>query len=200
MPTDRRVVALTFDAGASGAGLQRILDVLAAENVRATFFPTGAFAAANPAGIASISNQGHRLGNHSQTHPYFTSLSDTQIRAEIATAEQSIASAGGNPKPFFRFPFGDRDARSIAAVNGAGYLAVRWTVDTLGWQGTSGGRSIQTVVDRVQTTAQPGQIVLMHVGAHPSDGSTLDADALPQIITWLRGQGYGFVTLDELLW
>jgi peptidoglycan/xylan/chitin deacetylase (PgdA/CDA1 family) len=43
----------------------------------------------------------------------------------------------------------------------------------------------------------PGEIVLMHVGSNPNDGSTLDAQALPRIITELRNRGYGFVTLDE---
>jgi peptidoglycan/xylan/chitin deacetylase (PgdA/CDA1 family) len=52
---------------------------------------------------------------------------------------------------------------------------------------------------RLQQTAQPGEIVLMHVGSHPDDGSTLDADALPEIIAQLRAAGYAFVTLDVLL-
>jgi peptidoglycan/xylan/chitin deacetylase (PgdA/CDA1 family) len=51
----------------------------------------------------------------------------------------------------------------------------------------------------VLATLQPGQIVLMHVGANPDDGSTLDAAALPTLIAELRDRGYGFVTLDALL-
>jgi peptidoglycan/xylan/chitin deacetylase (PgdA/CDA1 family) len=72
-------------------------------------------------------------------------------------------------------------------------------VDTLGWQGTSGGITAGIVLQRVLDTLTPGQIVLMHLGAHPTDGSTLDADALPQIIDELRARGYSFVTLDALL-
>ena len=62
------------------------------------------------------------------------------------------------------------------------------------------GRAVQsTVVSRVLSTAKAGQIVLMHVGAHPKDDSTLDADALPRIIDQLRARGYGFVTLEAVL-
>jgi peptidoglycan/xylan/chitin deacetylase (PgdA/CDA1 family) len=84
-------------------------------------------------------------------------------------------------------------------VNDAGYVAVRWTVDTLGWQGTSGGASASSVRRRVLDSARPGEIVLMHLGANPDDGTTLDAQALPDVIESLRDLGYGFVTLDALL-
>jgi peptidoglycan-N-acetylglucosamine deacetylase len=78
-------------------------------------------------------------------------------------------------------------------------VAVRWTVDTLGWKGTSGGASVQSVADRVQAGLQPGEIVLMHIRSNPDDGTTLDADAPPQVIDRIRTAGYGFATLDSLL-
>jgi peptidoglycan/xylan/chitin deacetylase (PgdA/CDA1 family) len=133
------------------------------------------------------------------THPGFTGLSDAGIAAEIQGAQQAILAAGADPAPLFRFPFGERDARTIAAVNNLGYVPVRWTVDTLGWKGTSGGINAQQVADRVLAALRPGEIVLMHIGSNPDDGSTLDADALPHIIDRVRQAGYGFVTLDSLL-
>jgi peptidoglycan-N-acetylglucosamine deacetylase len=200
IPTSQRVVALTFDAGANPDAVHSILATLAAERVTATFFLTGDFVQRFPAESRAIVQAGHRLGNHSATHPHFTALSTSGIRAEVRDAEADIRDrAGGDPRPLFRFPYGDRDARTIATVNDLGYVAVRWTVDTLGWQGTSGGRSAGEVTRRVLDTAQPGQIVLMHVGSHPADGSMLDAEALPDVIQGLRAKGYGFVTLDALL-
>ncbi len=193
------VVALTFDAGANSAGLPGILQTLAANGVPGTFFLTGSWASANPAGVGSIVAGGHRLGNHSMTHTDFPGLPDAAIADELLRAQQAIQSAGGDPRPLFRFPFGARDARTIATVNRLGYLPVRWTVDTLGWKGTSGGMSAQLVADRVMGQLQPGEIVLMHVGSNPDDGSTLDADALSQIITRIRQAGYGFTNLEVLL-
>ena len=58
---------------------------------------------------------------------------------------------------------------------------------------------MSTVVGRVLAAATPGEIVLMHVGANPDDGSTLDAAALPQVISGLRAKGYSFVTLEAAL-
>jgi peptidoglycan/xylan/chitin deacetylase (PgdA/CDA1 family) len=199
IPGGRLVVALTFDAGANSAGLPKILSALAAKGVTGTFFLTGNWAATNPGGVGQIVAAGHRVANHSMTHPGFTSLSDELIGQQVRGAEQAISAAGADPRPFFRFPYGERDPRTIAAVNDLGYVAVRWTVDTLGWKGTSGGIGTQTVTARVLDGLQPGEIVLMHIGSNPDDGSTLDADALPQVIDGISAAGYRFVTLDELL-
>jgi peptidoglycan/xylan/chitin deacetylase (PgdA/CDA1 family) len=200
IPTSRRIVALTFDAGANADGVAPILAVLASERVSGTFFLTGDFVRMFPQASRSIVAAGHRLANHSVNHPHFPALSDAEIRDQLRGAQQEIrATAGADPRPLFRFPFGDRDARTIGAVNDHGYVAVRWTVDTLGWQGTRAGRTAAEVTSRVLDTARPGQIVLMHVGSHPTDRSTLDADALPAVIAGLRELGYQFVTLDALL-
>jgi peptidoglycan/xylan/chitin deacetylase (PgdA/CDA1 family) len=199
IPTSQKLVALTFDAGANSAGLPSILATLRAQRVSATFFLTGQWAAGNPAQVQSIRAAGHRIGNHSMNHPYFTRLSTAQIGEQLAGAQQAIQAAGADPRPLFRFPYGDRDPRTIAAVNDLGYLPVRWTVDTLGWKGTSGGMSVQAVSDRAVGALQPGAIVLMHIGSNPDDGTTLDADALPNLIDRMRGAGYSFVTLDSLL-
>lgn len=199
VPGAGRVVALTFDAGANAAGLPKILSSLSAKGVTGTFFLTGNWVANNQGAVAQIAAAGHRVANHSMTHPGFTGLSNDQIAQQVRGAEQAILAAGADPRPLFRFPFGERDARTIAAVNGLGYVAVRWTVDTLGWKGTSGGISVQVVADRVRDGLQPGEIVLMHIGSNPDDGTTLDADALPQVIDNIRAAGYGFTTLDALL-
>ncbi|WP_160668280.1 polysaccharide deacetylase family protein [Pseudarthrobacter sp. ATCC 49987] len=193
------VVALTFDAGANSAGLPSILQTLAATGVRGTFFLTGNWAGANPQGVAAIVAGGHRVGNHSMTHPGFTGLADAAIGDQLVRAQQAIQAGGGDPRPLFRFPFGDRDARTIATVNAYGYLPVRWAVDTLGWKGSSGGITAQIVADRALARLQPGEIVLMHIGSNPDDGTTLDADALPGMIERMRQAGYGFTTLGALL-
>lgn len=198
IPTSRPIVALTFDAGANSAGLASILSTLAAKGVPATFFLTSQWVAANPGAVAEIRSRGHRVANHSVNHPRFTLLSDAAIRQQVLDAEGAILDAGGDPRPLFRFPYGDRDARTIAAINSVGYVGVRWTVDTLGWQGTSGGMTAVQVADRALAALRPGEIVLMHIGSHPTDGSTLDADALPGMIDRIRAQGYGFATMDAL--
>lgn len=198
IPTTRKVVALTFDAGASNAGVASILATLAKEGVPATFFLTGDFVDDYPSSARAMAR--YPVGNHTYHHPDLTTLTDSQGRTEIRGAASRVASVTGqNPRPYFRFPYGARDSRTIRLANTECYVPFRWTVDTLGWKGTSGGQSVSTVVGRVLAAATPGEIVLMHVGANPDDGSTLDAAALPQVISGLRAKGYSFVTLEAAL-
>jgi peptidoglycan/xylan/chitin deacetylase (PgdA/CDA1 family) len=198
VPTTRKVVALTFDAGASNTGVASILSTLSRQGVPATFFLTGDFVDAYPSSARAMAR--YPIGNHTYNHPDLTDLTDSQVRNEIRSAGSRItAVTGQNPRPFFRFPYGAVNSRVIRIVNAECYVPFRWTVDTLGWKGTSGGQSVATVVNRVLAAARPGEIVLMHVGAHPTDGSTLDASALPKVISGLRAKGYSFVTLESVL-
>jgi peptidoglycan/xylan/chitin deacetylase (PgdA/CDA1 family) len=199
IPTSSRVVALTFDAGANADAIASILATLQTKNVPATFFLTGQWVRAFPGQANAIGVGGFVVGNHTDTHPELTTLSDADVRAQVLNAQSAILRANGaETRPFFRFPFGDVDSRVLGIVNNLGYVGVRWTVDSLGWQGTSGGQTVQKVVDRVLAALQPGEIVLMHVGSHPTDHSMLDAAALPQIIDAVRGRGYTFVTMSAL--
>lgn len=200
IPTTTNVVALTFDAGGNAAGLPSILTTLQQTGTPATFFLTGAWIRAYPDQARQVAGLGMPLGNHSDTHPHFPPLTNAEIAAELTAAEDSLRTVTGREfDPLFRFPFGDTTPLDVEVVNDQGYVCVRWTVDTLGWKGTSGGVDASGVLDRVTQAATPGEIVLMHVGSHPSDGSTLDADALPSVISALRARGFQFVTLRALL-
>lgn len=192
-------MALTFDGGSGAQGAPTILTTLARYDVPATFFLTGGFVRSFPAISTRIADE-HLVGNHTDTHPDLTALGDADVEDEVRTAERVILrTTGENPRRFFRFPFGARDQRTIALLNDLCYVPFRWTVDTLGWKGTSGGQSAATVERRVLDGAVPGGIVLMHLGANPDDGTTLDADALPRVITGLRDAGFRLVALDRVL-
>ena len=198
IPTNHKVVALTFDAGANGDGVNAILATLAKEKVAAGFFLTGHFVDTYPTLTRRMARAG-RLGNHTTDHLSLPAMTEARARAQVTNAQATILRVTGkDPRPLFRFPFGDSTPRDLRLIKNLGYVAVGWTVDTLGWEGTSGGQSVSSVVQRVLAAAVPGEIVLMHVGSHPSDHSTLDADSLPRVISGLRAAGYGFVTLDTL--
>jgi peptidoglycan/xylan/chitin deacetylase (PgdA/CDA1 family) len=197
LPTSGRVVALTFDAGANANAIPEILATLGSENVPATFFLTGDWVRAFPAQAREVGAL-YPVGNHSNTHPHLPQLPSAQVASQVTDAQVSISAiTGRDPRPLFRFPFGSRDARTMAVVNGLGYVSVFWTVDTLGWEGTSGGQTTSTVTARVLAHLQPGEIVLMHVGSNPKDHSTLDGDALRNIIEAIKTAGYGFVTIPQ---
>jgi peptidoglycan/xylan/chitin deacetylase (PgdA/CDA1 family) len=194
LPTTRKVVALTFDCGGDDAGVAAILRALAAAHAPATFFLTGDWAEAYPARARAIART-YPIGNHSLRHAHLTALSAAAVARDVVAARAAIrADTGAEPRPRFRFPYGESSQRLIDVVNSLGYGAFRWTVDTLGWQGRSAGRSAASVRARVLDALAPGEIVLMHVGSS-EDGSTLDADALPLLLRAVTQRGYGFVVL-----
>ena len=196
LPTRRHVVALTFDGGGNDASAQSVLAELRRTGTPVTFFLTGKFVRLYPAIAHAIgADNSWSVGNHTVDHSDMRRLPSAQAAWEIAAAQAQIAKATGrDPHPLFRFPYGSRDARTLAIARRLGYVSVRWTVDTWGWMGRSEGQSVGSVVRRVAGQLQPGTIVLMHLGvAH--DGSLLDAQALRRVISLVRARGYRFVTL-----
>ena len=195
LPTQQRVVALTFDAGANDAGAAKIFAALQAAQIPATFFITGRWAILYPRWARRIAAH-YPVGNHTFDHPDLRTLSLDAVKQEILSARQTITRITRQPPTaLFRFPYGASTPSTLRTANELGYTAVGWTVDTLGWEGTSNGQTTRSVMGRVLSDLQPGEIVLMHVGSNPTDNSTLDADALPAIIRAIRRRGYTFITL-----
>jgi peptidoglycan/xylan/chitin deacetylase (PgdA/CDA1 family) len=196
LPTHRKLVALTFDGGGDTAnGTALILKTLRQRRVPATFFLACRWIRLHPA-LARAIGRRYPIGDHTFDHADQTGLSSAQIRSEVRRGAWWIrVKTGRNPRPLFRFPYGARDARTIAVVNSLGYDSVRWSIDTWGWMGASEGQSVGSVVRRFADRLQPGAIVLMHLGV-AKDGSLLDAHALPRVISLARARGYRFVTLE----
>jgi peptidoglycan/xylan/chitin deacetylase (PgdA/CDA1 family) len=194
LQTKQHVVALTFDGGGNADGAKRILAVLRREHVPATFFLTGHFVKTYPV-LARVIGRDYLVGNHTVNHVDLRRLSTPGVTGEIVRAQRMILRATGrDPRPYFRFPYGARDARTLRIVHRLGYASVRWTVDSWGWMGRS-GQSVPGAVRRVVDHVVPGEIVLMHLGSS-RDHSTIDTNALPAIIRGVRARGYRFVTLS----
>ncbi len=197
--TAEKVVALTFDAGANADGADRILEILKNENIKGTFFLTGKFIEKYPDKVQKIINSGGDFGNHSYSHPYFTQISNKEIIAELEKTESLLSEFNAEFKPFFRFPYGNRNNESRQIINNKNYIDIRWTIDSLGWEGTSGGMTKELVENRVISKTVPGAIIMMHLGSNPDDKTHLDSEALPEIILELRKQGYEFMAIAEML-
>jgi peptidoglycan/xylan/chitin deacetylase (PgdA/CDA1 family) len=187
-------IALTFDTEFPGRPTRpgaesRILETLAADAMRATFFLQGRWVRAYPETARSIVEAGHLIGNHSNFHAPMDALSDEWLREDVQRAEDTILEITGvDPKPWFRCPFGSGmdDPRVLAAIGELGYRHVGWDVDPFDWEE---GRTVDELVERV--TAGEG-IVLLH--AWPA----VTADGLGRVIAGLREDGAEFVTVDEL--
>ncbi|QAY62091.1 hypothetical protein ET495_00980 [Xylanimonas allomyrinae] len=171
-------VHLTFDDG-PGAHTEAILDVLAAKGAHATFYVLGERAREHPETVRRILAEGHRLGNHTTTHPDLTTLAPEQAASEIASTQALLTEITGVRPTAFRPPYGAvNDAVRAAAA--AEHLSVDlWTLDTQDWRGPGAA----AVCERVLSGAQPGSVVLLHVLRQGT------VDALPGIIDGLRARG-----------
>jgi peptidoglycan/xylan/chitin deacetylase (PgdA/CDA1 family) len=193
LQTRQHVVALTFDGGGNADGAKGVLTTLRREKVAATFFLTGHFVQSYPR-LARVIGRRYPVGNHTVNHLDMLRLSPAAARREVTRAAVMIQRATGrDTHPYFRFPYGSRNSRTLRMVHELGYASVRWTVDTWGWMGLS-QQSVPGAVRRVLDNLVPGEIVLMHLGSS-RDHSTIDSNALPAVIHLVRARGYRFVTL-----
>ncbi|MCS6831194.1 MAG: polysaccharide deacetylase family protein [Armatimonadota bacterium] len=190
--TSQKLVALTFDAGSSAEPVPRILQALARQSVHCTFFLTGQWIERYPDAARQIAEAGHELGNHSWSHPAFTSLTDEQIREQLRRTEEIAQRVcGRSTKPLFRPPFGARNERVRSVVAEEGYLTIYWSIDS--WDSVKKDITPQMIINRVMRAMRPGAIVLMHCGSEAT------AQALPRLLGELEAQGYRVVTVSELL-
>jgi peptidoglycan/xylan/chitin deacetylase (PgdA/CDA1 family) len=192
--THKKTVVLTLDAGGDSLGAWSIMRTLQRKRVVATFFLTGRWVNANP-GLARYIGRRYPVANHTYSHLPMTRLSDSAVVHQITAGAQAIRRrTRRDPRPLFRFPYGDSNSHVVAIANRLGYISIRWTVDTLGWMGAA-HQSVSGAIERVVENLRPGAIILMHVGsAGDVDRSTIDSHALPGVIDAVRRHGYRFTT------
>ncbi|MBI2577913.1 MAG: polysaccharide deacetylase family protein [Candidatus Wildermuthbacteria bacterium] len=187
--TANNQVILTFDGGAGVHSGQKILEVLQKHSIKGTFFVTGSWADQNSSLLGQISRQGHEVFNHTYTHPHLTQLSDSQIADEFRKAETAISTATGKTtKPYFRPPYGDRNARVLQAAAKEGYRSVYWTIDALDWKENITAKEVK---DRIVNNLANGSIFLMHIG------DDITGQILDEVIVEIKSRGYAIVSLTE---
>ena len=185
-------IALTFDAGAAGEPVDKILKTLAKHGLHSTFFFTGKWIEKYPDLARRIVAEGHEIGNHTYSHPRLTSMSDAEIAKQIdRTEELALHVTGASTKPLFRPPFGARDKHVLSVVGGLGYRSIYWHVDC--WDSVKKGITSEQITKRVLDLIGNGSIVLMHCGSQAT------ADALDGLLTQLEARGYKPVTVGQLL-
>lgn len=184
-----KVVALTFDDGPYPIYTERLLAVLDAYNVKATFFVVGINAASHPQLVQEMAKGGHLIGNHSHHHPNMSNLSEDDIRWEWQMCSHTIRAIIGKMPRFCRPPGGRYNSTVISAARKEGLSVVLWTANGADYTGISS----KAIEKRVLSAVRPGGIILLHEGVENT------IEALPTIIETLRSKGYRFVTLNELI-
>ena len=187
---DEPYIALTFDDGPSATLTPKLLDLLAAHHIKATFFVIGENVAEHPEIVARAAREGHEIGNHSWSHPNFGKMSDDNVRSQLRRTDDAIRSATGNRPTLLRPPYGSITAREKRWIHDEfGYRVILWDVDPYDWK-----RPGPAVVrNRILKETQRGSIVLSH-DIHPGT-----IEAMPSTLDALEAKGFKFVTVSELL-
>ena len=184
-----KAIALTFDDTPFAGYTERLLALLREYRVVATFFVIGHKAVDMPNVIRQAHDDGHLVENHSMTHPKLTTLAPAQIKFELQRCDEVIQQIIGKAPGYYRPPGGDDNGEIMAIAKGIGLTPCGWDVAVHDYDTPQA----QLIADRVVDATHPGDILLLH------DGVEATLQALPDIITRLRKQGYVFVTIDKLL-
>ena len=186
---DQKVASLTFDAAWGNEDTQQLIDILGKYDVKATFFVVGEWVDKYPESVKALSDAGHEVMNHSNTHPHMSQLSREEIQADVSACADKIEAVTGGRPTLFRPPYGEYDDKVITAVRALGIEPIQWDVDSLDWKDLSAADITQRVVSKVQ----PGSIVLFHNAALHTP------EALPGILETLIQDGYTFVPISQII-
>jgi len=184
METTDKEVYLMINVYEGKEYVEEYLKLFEKENVKATFFVGGCWAAKNQDTVKMIYNYGHEIGNHGYNHKLHTKLSREQSREEIKRTNTLIREIIGKTPTLFAPPSGDVNEQVTDDAEYFRMKTVMWTVDTIDWRDHDKNK----IYKRVERNIQPGAMILMH----PTE-STLQA--LPDIILLLKSKGYVFKSL-----
>ena len=183
-------IAMTFDDGPSATLTPKLLDLLAAHHIKATFFVIGENVAEHPEIVERAAREGHEIANHSWSHPNFGKMSDEGVRSQLWRTDDSIKNAIGARPTLLRPPYGSITARQKRWIHDEfGYQIILWDVDPYDWKRP--GPSV--VCTRILKETRPGSIVLSH-DIHPGT-----IEAMPSTFDQLQARGFKFVTVSELI-
>jgi peptidoglycan/xylan/chitin deacetylase (PgdA/CDA1 family) len=189
LPLNDHEVVLTFDDGPLPPYTSRVLDTLAAECVKATFFLVGRMALGYPQVVRREYNEGHTIAGHSQNHPFtFAKMPVEDAAKEIEDGFASLQTVLGDPKaiaPFFRIPGLLRQDSVEEYLQAHGYAT--WSLDFLAddWTHINAKEITRRALQRIE--ARGRGILLLH------DIQPATALALPTILAELKARGYKIV-------
>lgn len=190
MKTSEKVLYLTFDVGYDNGYTGMILDTLKEKNVPAAFFCTVGEMQSDPESITRMINEGHIVGNHTDTHPSMDELTPTEMMHEIKAFDDYIRTNFGYSAPYFRFPKGEYSDCALDLVGSLGFTSVFWSLAYADWD-TANQKGSQHALETVTARLHPGAVILLH--AVSSD----NAQALGDIIDTARNMGYEFKSLED---
>lgn len=188
--TKESKISLTMNCAWNADDIDSILKTLKDNNVKITFFMVGDWVDKFPEAVKKISDAGHEIGNHSNTHPHVNNLSSDENIKQIQDASNKIEKITGNKTILYRAPYGEYNNIVIRSAKSASHVPIQWNVDTLDYTGITG----EEMWRKIENKLDSGSIILMH------NGTTHTADSLEMIINNIKNKGYELVKVSDLIY
>jgi peptidoglycan/xylan/chitin deacetylase (PgdA/CDA1 family) len=190
-------IALTYDDGPNDPHTLKLVDVLAKQGVRATFFMIGRYVKQRPDIARAVAQAGHVIGNHTFTHPLLIFNSEVQMRAQLVDCHQALQDAIGEHSNLFRPPFGGRRPVTFKIARELGLRTVMWNVTGYDWNAPPAAVIEKKVAQRVRG----GDVILLHDGGHLAMAAdrAQTVIATENLIRRYKDSGYEFVTVEEIM-
>jgi len=206
-------LAITFDDGPNPAITPKLLELLAKHNAKATFFLVGKYVRESPGLVKEIVQQGHAVGNHTDTHPNLIFCAPEKTNTELLRCSESLVGITGEKPRWFRPPFGFRSPWLGGIVQRQGMRLAMWTRIPGDWRVVSPDRLIERmnpVAEHARKKLPPGtgygggltgDILCLHDGdyARPNADRMHTLTALEYWLPRWRDLGLEFVTMDQSL-
>lgn len=190
-------LALTYDDGPNDTHTLRLLELLAKQDARATFFLIGRYVKERPEIVREIARAGHVIGNHTFTHPLLIFKSAGKIRRELIDCRAALQDAVGEHSKLFRPPFGGRRPAVLRIARELGLEPVMWNVTGYDWNAPPAAE----IEAKVARQVRGGDVILLHDGGHKHMGADRSQTviATESMIRRYRSEGCEFVTIPEML-
>jgi peptidoglycan/xylan/chitin deacetylase (PgdA/CDA1 family) len=183
-------IAITFDDGPQDVQTPRLLKMLKARGIKATFFCVGQCVAQSPEIARQIVEEGHEIANHSWNHPLLTKMGEAAVKDQIDRTHNVIKQTTGVTPTLLRPPYGGFTVKQRAWANAVwNYKVILWDVDSLDWKHRSPAKTESIIL----AETKKGSIILCH------DIHKTTVDAMPATLDALRAKGFKFVTVTELM-
>jgi peptidoglycan/xylan/chitin deacetylase (PgdA/CDA1 family) len=192
-----RQIALTYDDGPNDPHTLRLLEILARQEVHATFFMIGRYVQQRPEIALAVIKAGHVVGNHTFTHPLLTLKSASEIRRELSNCRAALHDSVGEHSNLFRPPFGGRRPAVLHIAQKLGLEPVMWNVTGYDWNAPPAAQIERKVAKRIRG----GDVILLHDGGHKHMGADRSQTvfATDLLIERYKAEGYRFVTIPQMM-
>lgn len=188
--TEENKIALTINCAWNADDIDLILETLAKNEVKVTFFMVGDWVSKFPDAVKKIYESGNEIANHSESHAHVNNLSYEKNVEQIIKCSNMINTITGKPTTLYRGPYGEYNDTVVKAAQDSNHIMVQWNIDTLDYNGLTGEQMWQ----RIKPKLEKGSIILMH------NGTENTALGLDMIIKNIKEKGLQPVTVSELIY